>query len=196
MKRILYRFTIIFILGILISGTLMVPGKVKEILDIVQAVVLISVAVFTAWWTSKTFGHELRSKEAKSIINELQGLQNIISNVKHPIPDIKNDKGIISYLDISKLEELTKIAEEKAFLDYLTSREILMHKCYTSISIKPFTQTKIISLLNKYSTKEKITNDKNNAFMMEIIFLQRDVAEEAYFDIGSEIKSIRNQIGI
>jgi hypothetical protein len=198
MKRIIYSFFAGFAVGALIGGIIFEPEKTKSVTDILQTVVIITATIFTAWWTSKTFGHELRSKEAKSIIEDLQKIQNILPDIAHPKPDIEDLKDInmsMNNMEL-KLEQLTAKAQHIAFNEFLIQREMLMQKAYTSMTLKAFTQSRVISLLSTYGSKEKILNDKEKNFMKEIIFLQGDIAREAYFDIGQEITILRNKIGI
>ena len=46
----------------------------QTIINIIQGTVIISVSLFTAWWTYKTFAHKEKTDEIKSILNSVNAL--------------------------------------------------------------------------------------------------------------------------
>lgn len=68
------------IVGILLSSIILFPEETKLILEIFQTLTITLVSIFTAWWTSKTFGYPQKTEEAKELRKLLGSLNNSVNH--------------------------------------------------------------------------------------------------------------------
>ncbi|MCB9812072.1 hypothetical protein H6787_03080 [Candidatus Nomurabacteria bacterium] len=196
-KADVLMFVIGLLLGAIISGIFFAPEKTQVILSSFQAMAVTLVTIFTAWWTSKTFGHELRSREAKEILGVLLSMRNCVNEITNPIasmPIIGKEATMDNFME--KWEENKEKVSEEAWYRYLGHKGVLKEITEKSVALKPFTRMQLLMIGDFKDDMKNIKEDNGQKLTKDIIALQAKIAREAHFDVGIEVTRIRNKLGL
>ncbi len=184
--RAISAFFIGLLTGILVTSSVLFPEKTKLILEIIQSLTITLVSIFTAWWTSKTFGYPQKTEEAKELRKLLSSLSNSVNYY-------------ITHHRLLELNKLTKEVIPSNNLDYenfLIEEETRLRqnfdmcifelkRAYESfITLEPWTSYLLLDLtLQKI---DSIKSDSGEKIRKDIMALQFRLRDEASFNIKIE----------
>lgn len=184
--RAISAFFIGLLTGILVTSSVLFPEKTKLILEIIQSLTITLVSIFTAWWTSKTFGYPQKTEEAKELRKLLSSLSNSVNYyiTHHRLLELnKLTKEVIpsNNLDYENflIEEETRLRQNFDMCIFELKRayeSFITLESWTSYLLLDLTLQKIDSI--KSDSGEKIRKD--------IMALQFRLRDEASFNIKIE----------
>ena len=162
------------------------PDTTKTIVETLQAVVIIFATIFTAWWTSKTFGYKERDDQVREAISALNRLVNAIGGVQAIIEIRSMDNELIQSKSYKKMEA-ERIKKYNDLMHEL--REIAFSGTALKIQIK----NKLLELSENrfHSSNEPDTEMVVKKLSMVMTML----TNESSFDVGQEFKRLKKKLG-
>ncbi len=185
--------TIVFVgiaIGALLEGMVLNIEKTQSIIETFQSVVLIIATIFTAWWTSKTFGFQQRNTEAREI-------NTLLSKVQSSVDLLVSNNDLVEIYLISN-------SDPSKVLNYVNSKNNYERGCRMALAelgavvgthgtVKPYTRL----LLQELSSRnlDSCLTDRGLKLRNDIFELQFRLINEANFDIGIEWIKLKRRLG-
>jgi len=185
MKRVIYSFIAGFGVGVLIGGIIFAPEKTKSVTDILQTVVIIFATIFTAWWTSMTYGRDHKQKEALVINKMLEELATSASEKYFH----ENLKEILRNDVINKNnQQFQKMGLEKA-MRFSSLKNKIESSLHLYATINSDNRNEIKRLCN-VEGKDLHSKELFQEYVNRIVIVQKNITNDAYFDFQKEIKKL------
>ena len=184
--RAISAFFIGLLTGILVTSSVLFPEKTKLIFEIIQSLTITLVSIFTAWWTSKTFGYPQKTEEAKELRKLLSSLSNSVNYYITHHRLLELNKLTKEVIPSNNLDYENFLIEEEARLRQNFDMCIIeLKRAYESfITLEPWTSYLLLDLtLQKI---DSIKSDSGEKIRKDIMALQFRLRDEASFNIKIE----------
>ena len=183
----LIQFIVGFLSGAFIVGLLVSPTHTQKVMQSIEALTLAVVAVFTAYWTSKTFAHEAKSAEAKEIMEIISRLEKSIHNLVY----------------VSLLESIEKVhstdTNKEQIARYQQEFEVASNIYLQSISnqfyVSPSALAACLLAYPPINSKELIQDrDKRDEAIKKLWEAKNEIRKTTYFNLTAEWRRLRNYL--
>lgn len=176
------------VFGSLLTGLVLNIKYTKELLEAIQALTITLAALFTAFWTSKTFAHKARTEEVKEIAEVITRVENNLLNLA--IARVRMDFNEETNQNIHNEETKECLVIYDLCIRHLDN--MLSNAMYISpqfkierITLLPMDIT-AMQLIENYDLKKKVTS----------IFTDYKyrLLNSTYFNLNAEWRRFRNYV--
>ncbi len=185
------QFIVGLLLGSTVSGLFVNTTQTKEILEGIQAVTITLTTLFTAYWTSKTFGHQARSAEAKEMME-------LITQIEGSIIKLSNAELLYSLAGTNPLsgEHENYISSYKN--DFYNATQVFINKMSTNSYLAPSAFKMCIMVSVELGNVEKFVDseEERKKILKELYKVKFEIRKTTYFNFSDEVRRLRKYLRI